>query len=193
MKQLLDSRHKNIQSGGFTIVELLIVIVVIAILAAISIVAYNGIQARTKDTARIQKVTEIAKALELYKVDKGQYPPILDASSQEGSCGSQTDNWGHCDRLKQITDMLVPYASVDLLPLSDAVAGAGMFYYTSQVSDSYQTYGMYIKMEGNGGQNDGGYFANYYEVGPQPRYCMSKYTGTNASWKNYNSICVGGD
>ena len=36
---------------GFTIVELLIVIVVIAILAAITIVAYTGIQNRAYDTA----------------------------------------------------------------------------------------------------------------------------------------------
>ena len=38
--------QKQCKKRGFTIVELLIVIVVIAILAAISIVAYNGIQAR---------------------------------------------------------------------------------------------------------------------------------------------------
>jgi prepilin-type N-terminal cleavage/methylation domain-containing protein len=37
--------------SGFTIVELLIVIVVIGILAAITIVAYNGIQDRANDTS----------------------------------------------------------------------------------------------------------------------------------------------
>jgi prepilin-type N-terminal cleavage/methylation domain-containing protein len=42
-------KYKN--QTGFTIVELLIVIVVIGILAAISVVAYNGIQNRANDTA----------------------------------------------------------------------------------------------------------------------------------------------
>jgi prepilin-type N-terminal cleavage/methylation domain-containing protein len=41
----------NKKQTGFTIVELLIVIVVIGILAAITIVAYNGIQNRANDTA----------------------------------------------------------------------------------------------------------------------------------------------
>lgn len=38
------------QRSGFTIVELLIVVVVIAILAAITVVAYTGIQNRTYDS-----------------------------------------------------------------------------------------------------------------------------------------------
>lgn len=61
-------------TGGFTVVELLIVIVVIAILAAISAVSYSGIQQRSRDSIRDNNVAEIAKALELYYVDNGKYP-----------------------------------------------------------------------------------------------------------------------
>ncbi|MDN5275994.1 MAG: ral secretion pathway protein [Candidatus Saccharibacteria bacterium] len=64
---------KNKQSG-FTIVELLIVIVVIGILAAITVVAYNGIQSRANDTAVQSDLTNIAKKYELYKVDNDTYP-----------------------------------------------------------------------------------------------------------------------
>src|SRR5690606_32811231 len=60
---------------GFTIVELLIVIVVIGILAAISLVAYSNIQARARDTSRSNAVASIQKALEAYKVQHGVYPP----------------------------------------------------------------------------------------------------------------------
>jgi len=60
--------------SGFTIVELLIVVVVIAILAAISIVAYTGIQNRAQDTRRLSDMRAIATALEQYKVDNGRYP-----------------------------------------------------------------------------------------------------------------------
>lgn len=66
-----DARAKR---GGFTIVELLVVIVVIAILAAITIVAYNGIQQRARDSRRAQDMAIIKKALSLYGVDNGGVP-----------------------------------------------------------------------------------------------------------------------
>jgi prepilin-type N-terminal cleavage/methylation domain-containing protein len=185
------AKHK--QQTGFTIVELLIVIVVIGILAAITIVAYNGIQGRARDSARIAKLKSIAKSIELYKIDNGQYPPILDGQGRETSCGSQTDSWGHCDRNKTLADMLAPYTVIDPTSLSDATQGNYWYWYTSQSSDNYQTYGMMVYLEGNGGQGDGGYYANAYEVGQKPTYCISKYSGTNANWTSYTSQCSGGN
>lgn len=69
---------------GFTIVELLIVIVVIGILAAITIVAYNGIQSRARDTQRAQDIKTIAKALEIYKIQNGSYPGVVSSTGQGG-------------------------------------------------------------------------------------------------------------
>lgn len=59
---------------GFTIVELLIVIVVIGILAAITIVAYNGIQTRAKNTTQINAAAQYIKLLKLYYVQNGSLP-----------------------------------------------------------------------------------------------------------------------
>ena len=62
--------------AGFTIVELLIVIVVIAILASISIVSYNGIQQRARNLARTTESTQTMKLFELYAAFNGDYPDI---------------------------------------------------------------------------------------------------------------------
>ena len=65
---------KQTKSRGFTIVELLIVIVVIAILAAITIVAYNGIQNRAKTSAGQALANTIAKKAEAYNTLNSTYP-----------------------------------------------------------------------------------------------------------------------
>jgi prepilin-type N-terminal cleavage/methylation domain-containing protein len=59
---------------GFTIVELLIVIVIIGVLAAITVVAYNGIQDRTANTTRIAEIKEWQKLFNMYATENGQYP-----------------------------------------------------------------------------------------------------------------------
>lgn len=60
--------------SGFTIVELLIVIVVIGILAAIVIVAFNGVQSRARDSERTTEIKAIQKKLEVFFVTNGYYP-----------------------------------------------------------------------------------------------------------------------
>jgi prepilin-type N-terminal cleavage/methylation domain-containing protein len=85
---------KNKQTG-FTIVELLIVIVVIGILAAITIVAYNGVQARARDSQRVSDLQSIQKALELYKAQHGTYPPSNPTTA--AICASHTNGYSYSD------------------------------------------------------------------------------------------------
>lgn len=64
------------RQGGFTIVELLIVIVVIGILAAITIVAYNGIQQRANNSAVVAGARNTFNLIKSYKATYGSYPSL---------------------------------------------------------------------------------------------------------------------
>lgn len=77
MKWALENNKRQLRPG-FTIVELLIVVVVIAILAAITIVAYNGITGRAKSSAA-QTAAETAskKVLVYMTTNADQAPPDL--------------------------------------------------------------------------------------------------------------------
>jgi type II secretion system protein G len=102
--------------AGFTIVELLIVVVVIGILAAITIVAYNGVTEQARISQANSELASFKKAMLAYKAVYGELPPIgdswnyntdppdctrlgyvIDALSAEGYKGlSPQDPWGNC-------------------------------------------------------------------------------------------------
>ena len=67
----------NNQQHGFTIVELLIVIVVIGILAAISVVAYTNVSSKARVSALSSALSQASKKLELYRTENGNYPAGL--------------------------------------------------------------------------------------------------------------------
>ncbi len=56
---------------GFTIVELVVVMVVIGILALISVTAFSGQSARARNTKRESSITAIYKQLEAFKAERG--------------------------------------------------------------------------------------------------------------------------
>ena len=68
----------RIVQKGFTIVELLIVIVVIGILAAITIVAYNGIQGRAHDTTVQSDLRNLYNKSLAFYATEGYYPAATD-------------------------------------------------------------------------------------------------------------------
>jgi prepilin-type N-terminal cleavage/methylation domain-containing protein len=61
---------------GFTIVELLVVIVVIGILAAITIISYAGITARANTSSAQSAANAFIQKAEAYNADVGVYPPL---------------------------------------------------------------------------------------------------------------------
>ncbi len=106
----------RIKSFGFTIVELLIVVVVIGILAAIVTVAYSGITAQARTNQASSELASFKKAMLAYKVVNRELPPVGDAwnyNTDPPSCAtinsliaalsgagyvgfSATDPWGNC-------------------------------------------------------------------------------------------------
>ena len=78
--------YVNNQQTGFTIVELLIVIVVIGILAAISIVAYNSVQNQASSATLQSDLRNASTQLEMRKVEGGVYPtPALSGDIKASS------------------------------------------------------------------------------------------------------------
>lgn len=74
-------RAKQKQQFGFTIVELLIVIVIIGILASITIVAYSGIQSRAKMTSLVTDLRGAATQIKIDQVNNSLYPATIAAAN----------------------------------------------------------------------------------------------------------------
>lgn len=97
IKTMRMKKHDSISgTAGFTIIELLVVIVIIAILATISVFAYNGVQQRAADSSVLSTVKVWEKLLMAYKNDKGTYP-----LSSDGCVGANSSDFPAMSGLAQ--------------------------------------------------------------------------------------------
>ena len=92
---------------------------VIGILAAISIVAYNNVQQKARDSQRAQDIATITKALEMYYVDKGEYPAGSGAGAPLNGAWSTTND----NSWQNLATALSPYIST--LPVDPTNDGTG--------------------------------------------------------------------
>ena len=108
----MSSLQKTAQKG-FTIVELLIVIVVIGILAALVITTYNGIQQKGRNTERTTDLKALQGQLEAYYASNGRYPSNTDLGAG-GSLGASN-----------VTFIQANMKGLDKEALRDPKGGAG--------------------------------------------------------------------
>lgn len=78
---ILNNIKTRQKDSGFTIVELLVVIVVIGILAAITIVAYTGISARAKGAQAQSNAQSAVNVIEIYFTDVANSAYPADAAA----------------------------------------------------------------------------------------------------------------
>jgi type II secretion system protein G len=154
-------------SKGFTLIELMVVMVILAILVALASGSYASSTRRGRDNRRKNDLRNVTTALEAYYNDKGVYPQG-NANGEIVGCGTadaQTCSWGGQFKDKNNTLYMV------LIP-SDP-SDSQRYYYTG----GNNTYKLYThlentKDEGTGVKQDG-------------------YSGTNCS-KDGSVLCTYG-
>lgn len=123
---------------GFTIVELLIVIVVIGVLTTITIVAYNGVQDRARTVQAISGAEKYIQALGILALDTNSYPvpavsgtiACFDGTQICNGGANQTYSTALYNAVKQHIPQLplsFPYTTTLLTYASTADVGGGTY------------------------------------------------------------------
>lgn len=132
--------HQN--KGGFTLVELLVVISIISMLSSTVLVTVTSARIKARDTRRVQDLAELKKAIDLYYDDNGIYP-LKNTTHHgaygdvQGPCLNNTDRTWECLK-NELVSRYIPSLPED--PLHD-----GFHEYMYQVLGD--TYNLIVRVE----------------------------------------------
>lgn len=159
---------------GFTIVELLIVIVIIGVLAAITIVAYNGIQGRAEYSRMKSDFGTLQTALELYKAEHdGAYPNSADCVATSGETNYEHE-W--CGWSQGVNDSFIPGLAPTYIKTTPSL---------SKRTDTADTY-LYKSASNKEGYNNG---TTYYQL---IRFKRSGLSGAEVTEATKDNSLLGG-
>jgi general secretion pathway protein G len=101
----IDSQRKQRRSGGFTLVEIMVVVVIIGILGALVVPKLLGRTGDARVTAAKTDIATMMQALKLYKLDNQRYPSTeqgLQALITKPTAGPAANGWksgGYMEKL----------------------------------------------------------------------------------------------
>lgn len=133
---------------GFTLIELMIVISIIAVLSTVGLATYRGVQAKARDGVRKSDLTKLATALELYfqKPENGKYPPPGGAGLD--SCDRDTNAfYSENDPTKGIR----PFMSDGIVPTDPSDRTKKYCYISINNGQSYRLFAHLEDCKGSGG------------------------------------------
>ncbi len=97
--------QRKLKQAGFTLIEIMVVVVILAVLAALVLPSIMGRPDEARVVAAKQDVSTILQALKLYRLDNGRYPTTeqgLQALVSKPTTAPVAANWkqgGYLERL----------------------------------------------------------------------------------------------
>ena len=104
-------RAISLKCDGFSLMEILVVLAIIAILTTISIFGYQNAGKKTRDAMRLNDIQQIEKAIKLFQAEKGHVPCETNAFYS-----IDYFDQGYIDESHDIATLLQPYFPGENIP-----------------------------------------------------------------------------
>ena len=168
------------QEQGFSLIETLVVVSIIALIVSISMASFQRVRMETRDTKRLADFKNLTTALELYYSKYNKYP--CGSLTTPGGITETDGDWLHANTPADSFLNSVPVSgfSCSASPTNGLVTDGLINYgihdpnsansaYVYEVANDRQSYILYTILESGGNvnkmANDGGFISCFYELG----------------------------